>query len=119
MKSGKQFISCARNTSPLQTRPVISAGDISTRTAKLRIRLIVPILAFLLLAEEVPCIAQELSDRVSVQSDPEKRHALEGVLIDSFFVPEGSKEAFLQRVTKSAQTLKTLPGFIEGLVYVK
>jgi heme-degrading monooxygenase HmoA len=119
MKSGKQFISCARSTSPLQTRPVISAGDVSTRTAKLLIRLIVPIFAFLLLAEEVPGTAQELSDRLSVQSDPEKRHALEVVLIDSFFVPEVSKEAFVQRVTNSAQTLKTLPGFIEGFVYVK
>jgi heme-degrading monooxygenase HmoA len=41
------------------------------------------------------------------------------VLIDSFVVPDGSKEAFLQRVRQSGDILKTSPGLIEGYVYEK
>ena len=41
------------------------------------------------------------------------------VLVDKFIVPEESKEQFLEQVHKSANLLRTLPGFIEGFVYEK
>ena len=44
---------------------------------------------------------------------------MEIVLIDKFIVPEESKEEFLRQVHKSADFLRTLPGFVEGFVYEK
>lgn len=44
---------------------------------------------------------------------------MQKVLIDKFIVPEESKSAFLEEVRKSANFLKTLPGFIEGFFYEK
>lgn len=49
----------------------------------------------------------------------EKDTGMQIVLIDSFVVPDGSKEAFLQRVRQSGDILKTSPGLIEGYVYEK
>lgn len=42
---------------------------------------------------------------------------MEVVLIDTFVVPEESKNRFLEEVHKSAAFLRTLPGFVEGYVY--
>lgn len=42
---------------------------------------------------------------------------MEVVLIDKFIVPEESKTLFLAEVRKSAASLRTLPGFVEGFVY--
>jgi heme-degrading monooxygenase HmoA len=44
---------------------------------------------------------------------------MEVVLIDSFVVPQESKEVFLQKVHQSAEILKKLPGFVAGEVYEK
>jgi heme-degrading monooxygenase HmoA len=44
---------------------------------------------------------------------------LEIVLIDTFIVPEESINEFLEQVRKSASLLRTLPGFVEGLVCEK
>jgi heme-degrading monooxygenase HmoA len=44
---------------------------------------------------------------------------MQKVLIDKFVVPEESKAEFLEAVQKSADFLKTLPGFAEGFVYEK
>jgi heme-degrading monooxygenase HmoA len=44
---------------------------------------------------------------------------MEKVLIDKFIVPGESKAEFLEAARKSAQFLRTLPGFIEGYVYEK
>ena len=44
---------------------------------------------------------------------------MEIVLIDKFIVPEESKEQFLEQVHKSANFLRTLPGFVEGFIYEK
>jgi heme-degrading monooxygenase HmoA len=44
---------------------------------------------------------------------------MEVVLIDKFVVPEESKAKFLEEVRRSANFLKTLPGFVEGFVYEK
>ena len=42
---------------------------------------------------------------------------MERVLIDSFVVPEESRDAFLEQVRQTQGYIKTLPGFIEGYVY--
>jgi heme-degrading monooxygenase HmoA len=44
---------------------------------------------------------------------------LEIALIDTFIVPEESINEFLEQVRKSASLLRTLPGFVEGLVCEK
>lgn len=44
---------------------------------------------------------------------------MEIVLVDKFIVPEESKGRFLEQVHKSANFLRTLPGFVEGFVYEK
>lgn len=42
---------------------------------------------------------------------------MEIVLIDTFIIPRGSKDAFLARARRVQDFVKTLPGFIEGFVY--
>jgi heme-degrading monooxygenase HmoA len=41
------------------------------------------------------------------------------VLIDSFIVPKESADAFLEKMHLSESILKTLPGFVDGYVYVE
>jgi len=41
------------------------------------------------------------------------------VLIDTFIVPADSIREFLQEVTRSASTLRRIPGYVEGHIYEK
>jgi heme-degrading monooxygenase HmoA len=41
------------------------------------------------------------------------------VLIDTFVVPDASKEALIERAKESAALLRTLPGFVEGYIFEK
>jgi heme-degrading monooxygenase HmoA len=49
----------------------------------------------------------------------QKEYTMQKVLIDKFVVPEESKAPFLERTCKVQGFLKTLPGFVEGFLYVK
>jgi heme-degrading monooxygenase HmoA len=42
---------------------------------------------------------------------------METVLIDTFRVPDESKEAFLEWARQAQGFIKTLPGFVEGFLY--
>jgi heme-degrading monooxygenase HmoA len=42
---------------------------------------------------------------------------MELVLIDTFCVPQASREAFLARAQQAQGFIKTLPGFVEGFLY--
>ena len=44
---------------------------------------------------------------------------MEIVLIDTFIVPEKSRSEFSANVRRSAEFLRTLPGYVEGFVYEK
>jgi heme-degrading monooxygenase HmoA len=44
---------------------------------------------------------------------------MEIILIDEFTVPEESKAEFLEGARKVQSFIKTLPGFIEGVLYEK
>lgn len=42
---------------------------------------------------------------------------METVLIDTFTVPEESKEAFMARARQMQAFIRRLPGFVEGYIY--
>jgi heme-degrading monooxygenase HmoA len=44
---------------------------------------------------------------------------MQKVLIDTFVVPAESKTAFLEEARKVQGFLKTIPGFVDGFLYVK
>ena len=42
---------------------------------------------------------------------------MEKVLIDTFIVPEESRDKFLELAAKAQRFIRTLPGFVEGFIY--
>jgi heme-degrading monooxygenase HmoA len=42
---------------------------------------------------------------------------METVLIDTFRVPGGARDAFFERARRTQDFVKTLPGFVEGFIY--
>jgi heme-degrading monooxygenase HmoA len=46
-----------------------------------------------------------------------KEYKMEIVLIDTFTVPEASKDEFREAAVKAQTFIKTLPGYVEGYIY--
>jgi heme-degrading monooxygenase HmoA len=44
---------------------------------------------------------------------------MQHVLIDTFIVPEDSKDEFLAASRRSAEFIRTLPGFVDGYIFEK
>jgi heme-degrading monooxygenase HmoA len=79
----------------------------------------ITLLLVIALAGYLSAFAQKSTALKSQGAPPNKGTNMEIVVIDSFVVPQESKEAFLQRVRQSAEILKKLTGFINGEVYEK
>jgi len=65
------------------------------------------------------CLASQVGRAQTVNPHKENDANMNIALVDSFIVPEANRDAFLQRVHQSAEILKSLPGFLEGHIYVK